>query len=93
MPSPSLGFTCVSKTSTCRSRPLIGCLALRELGDEVLGQFGADFGVSLLGLDDELLQARMVVAGVGLEVVPAALHVAVVRVEQAPRARRPRRRL
>ena len=64
LPSPSCGFTCVSKTCTCRSSPVIGCLALRELGDEVLGQLGADLRVPLLGLEDQLVEPRTVVAGV-----------------------------
>ena len=71
--------------SRCRSNPLIGCLAFWKLGDEVLGQFRADFGVALLGLRDELFQPVMIVTGGELEVVLAALHVPVMRVEQAPR--------
>ena len=65
--------------------PFDRMLGLLELGDEVLGQFRADFGVALLGLGDELFQPVMVCAELGSKVVLAALHVPVVRVEQAPR--------
>ena len=62
-------------------------LGLGVAGDERPGQFGADLGVPLLGLEDELLQAPGWSSPArGLEVVPAAFQVAVVRVEQAPRA-------
>ncbi len=56
-------------------------LCLAELFDKVLGQLGADFGVTLFGFHDELIEAAMVLSRWRLEVVPAAFHMAVVRVE------------
>jgi hypothetical protein len=38
-----------------------------ELRHEVSCQFGPDFGVALLGLEDQLLQALVLFAGIGLE--------------------------
>ena len=60
-------------------------LGLLILLHEVLCQLRPDLGVTGLGLGDQLVQAIMVLAQVGLEVVPAALHVSVMRVEQTPR--------
>jgi len=59
-------------------------LGLLELGDELLGQLGADFGVPPFGLELQLFQAIVLFAHLRLEVVPPAFHQPVARVKQAP---------
>ena len=61
-----------------------GVFRLGELLHERLRQLRADLGIPLLGLEDQLIQARVRMFGLGLEVGPTGLQVAVVRVEQAP---------
>jgi len=74
--------------SVCNRANLVSLdrvLRLVELRHEVLRERRADLGVALLGLGDELVESMVLVSGVELKVELAALHVPVVRVEQAPR--------
>ena len=59
-------------------------LGLGELRHEFLRQLRADFGVPLFRLQDQLVEPRMRVGSVRVEVVPTALQVAVVCIQQAP---------